>query len=337
LTDDNASGASIHPVPRVPPAGRPAHQNTATPTSRFRQAVTADNTTDSGVESPMYDGDVESSATAGPDSRHHASKPSIDSALTSPVAASFPPTHATVPQVPSGSIPPPGPSQAEPLPGPIAEARFDPASLTPESIQTFVLNAMLDPNHTYKINPPPVGRPIRVYADGVYDIFHFGHALQLRQAKMSFPAVYLLVGVNSDAQVKEHKAPTVMSHAERCEAVRHCRWVDEVVEEAPWIIDQQFLDKWQIDYVAHDDDPYAAAGIDDVYSYAKSQGKFIPTRRTPGVSTSDLLERIVSGYRKCDWDTKLEKIGHPELMAAGSDYDSSRESSVRGGRHAPGS
>jgi choline-phosphate cytidylyltransferase len=61
-------------------------------------------------------------------------------------------------------------------------------------------------------------------------------------------------------------------------------------------------------------------------------GKFIPTRRTPGISTSDLLERIVSGYRKRDWDAKLEKIGHPELMAAGSDYDSSRESSVRGPR-----
>jgi hypothetical protein len=63
-----------------------------------------------------------------------------------------------------------------------------------------------------------------------------------------------------------------------------------------------------------------------------STGKFIPTRRTPGVSTSELLERIVSGYRKRDWDKKLEKIGHPELMAAGSDYDSSREGSVGYGR-----
>jgi choline-phosphate cytidylyltransferase len=60
-------------------------------------------------------------------------------------------------------------------------------------------------------------------------------------------------------------------------------------------------------------------------------GRFIPTRRTPGVSTSELLERIVSGYRKRDWDAKLEKIGHPELKAAGSDYDdSSREGSIRG-------
>ena len=64
-----------------------------------------------------------------------------------------------------------------------------------------------------------------------------------------------------------------MSHAERCEAVRHCRWVDEVVPDAPWIIDAEFIEKYEIDYVAHDEDPYAAVGHDDVYNYVKEQGK----------------------------------------------------------------
>jgi len=51
----------------------------------------------------------------------------------------------------------------------------------------------------------------------------------------------------------------------------------------------------------------------------------VPTRRTPAISTSDLIERIVRGYRDGFFDSKLEKNGHPELVAADVDWDSSTE------------
>ncbi|KAI9013016.1 hypothetical protein BC832DRAFT_522973, partial [Gaertneriomyces semiglobifer] len=143
---------------------------------------------------------------------------------------------------------------------------------------------------------PPTDRPVRIYCDGIWDLFHFGHARALEQAKKVFPNVYLLVGVCNDTLTHSKKGKTVMRDSERYEAMRHCKWVDEVVPDAPWIIDQAFLDAHKIDYVAHDDIPYVSDDSEDVYSFVKKAGRFIPTRRTQGVSTSDLITRIVRDY-----------------------------------------
>ncbi|WFD25337.1 choline-phosphate cytidylyltransferase [Malassezia nana] len=191
-----------------------------------------------------------------------------------------------------------------------------------ESIRAWVQAAIFDPDpaRPYHIQPPPQGRPVRIYADGVYDLFHYAHALQLRQAKLSFPSVHLIVGVVSSDLCAEHKNRPLMHSKERYEAVRNCRWVDEVLEDAPWVIDQAMIDRLQIDYVAHDELPYAmassGAASDDVYDWLKAAGKFLPTRRTAGVSTSDLIARMVSMYRHGDLDGKLTKMGETELVSS---------------------
>merc|ERR1712029_960956 len=84
---------------------------------------------------------------------------------------------------------------------------------------------------------------------------------------------------------------------ERYEALRHCRYVDEVVVDAPWTLDNAFLDLHKIDFVAHDDAPYTlGTSADDVYDFVKKRGMFVATQRTEGVSTSDIVARIVRDY-----------------------------------------
>ncbi|KAK3316692.1 hypothetical protein B0H66DRAFT_604967 [Apodospora peruviana] len=150
----------------------------------------------------------------------------------------------------------------------------------------------------YETNPPPVGRAVRVYADGVFDLFHLGHMRQLEQAKKAFPDVYLMVGVTGDEDTHKRKGLTVLSGKERAETVRHCKWVDEVVENCPWIVTPEFLESHQIDYVAHDDIPYGADEGDDIYAPIKAAGKFLVTQRTEGVSTTGIITKIVRDYEK---------------------------------------
>lgn len=106
----------------------------------------------------------------------------------------------------------------------------------------------------------------------------------------------LILIVCNDEETHKRKGKTVMSDKERYEAVRHCKWVDEVIEDAPWIVTQEFIDEHQIDYVAHDAEPYKSTESGDVYAFVKAQGKFLPTQRTDGISTSDLITRIVRDY-----------------------------------------
>lgn len=56
------------------------------------------------------------------------------------------------------------------------------------------------------------------------------------------------------------------------------------------------MEKNKIDFVAHDEIPYISDDSTDLYAHLKSRGMFVATERTEGVSTSDIVARIVRDY-----------------------------------------
>lgn len=138
--------------------------------------------------------------------------------------------------------------------------------------------------------------PIRVYTDGCYDLVHYGHANSLRQAKKL--GTFLITGSHSDEEILRHKGPPLSREEERFEQLRAVRWVDQVVERAPYQITPELLDQNNCDFVVHGNDITTLSGGDDVYSIVKSAKRYREVERTEGVSTTDLVERMLVSTKK---------------------------------------
>lgn len=64
----------------------------------------------------------------------------------------------------------------------------------------------------------------------------------------------------------------------------------------PAFTDELFT-KHRIDYVVHGDDPCLLPDGTDAYAYAKKRGRFKMIKRTEGVSTTDIVGRMLTCTR----------------------------------------
>lgn len=200
LTDDAASATSI-PVTRSHSSTTilsAAQSRAATQHRNRHQApprIAAVLSSDSGVDSPTYDGDVESSSTAIAKSIPSANS-SAGTPLASPIIAPSavserrpPPALVLSHPASTNAVPLPVPEDSSPV---VSTSKFSTASLTPEDIQLFVKTAIDGKSpRNYIINQPPVGRPVRIYADGEYTT-HVYHTISLSLTKVSM--IYSILG-----------------------------------------------------------------------------------------------------------------------------------------------
>ncbi|PPD85127.1 hypothetical protein GOBAR_DD17942 [Gossypium barbadense] len=159
---------------------------------------------------------------------------------------------------------------------------------------------------------------IRVYMDGCFDLMHYGHANALRQAKALGDE--LVVGVVSDEEIIANKGPPVLPYGReifvitvlcgsmdlievlsRLALVSGLKWVDQVIANAPYAITEQFMNslfnEHKIDYIIHGDDPCLLPDGSDAYALAKKAGRYKQIKRTEGVSSTDIVGRILCSVK----------------------------------------
>ncbi|CAI9721504.1 ethanolamine-phosphate cytidylyltransferase isoform X2 [Octopus vulgaris] len=104
---------------------------------------------------------------------------------------------------------------------------------------------------------------------------------------------YLIVGVHSDEEIANHKGPPVFNEKERYKMVRAIKWVDEVIENAPYVTTLESLDKYNCDFCVHGDDITTTVDGTDTYHLVKKANRYKECKRTEGVSTTDIVGRML--------------------------------------------
>ena len=144
-----------------------------------------------------------------------------------------------------------------------------------------------------------------VYTRMVADLFHEGHVSFLRAARAL--GTHLTVCVVSDERVVENKGKLpVMKQAERAGVVAACKYVDAVMTETPASVTPEFMQQHGFDIYT-----FACASEQerqDKYKLCESLSPEMiqELNYTPGISTSELVARILSGAGSKEAETKRE-------------------------------
>ena len=133
----------------------------------------------------------------------------------------------------------------------------------------------------------------RVYAEMVADFFHSGHVEFFKKARTL--GDYLIVGIHSDEVLISNdykKGKPILTMEERVNSVEACRFVDEVLPNAPFIIDRPWIDEHNIEMVVRGDD-MPQDRLEYFYKVPMDMGIFRTVPYTAGISTTEIIRRIM--------------------------------------------
>tara|TARA_Y100001935_G_C17234438_1_gene472186 strand:+ start:14 stop:409 length:396 start_codon:yes stop_codon:yes gene_type:complete len=125
----------------------------------------------------------------------------------------------------------------------------------------------------------------RIMVDMSATIIHHGHIRLLKHAKK---IGHTVVALTLDEEIKKYKGYVPeLKFQYRLEIMESIKYVDEVVS-SPWLINDEFLDLHNIDFLIH--------GHDNSNKISEDRIKII--KRTPDISSSKIREKIIEEYFK---------------------------------------
>lgn len=155
----------------------------------------------------------------------------------------------------------------------------------------------------------------RVYVDGCFDLGHFGHGNLIRQAQeLAGEDGKVIVGVHSDEEITLNKRRPIFNQHERFQMLSALKWGDEIVPDAPYSTTVETIRSNSCDFCIHGSDITTTAQGDDSYKAVKEAGLYVEVPRTQGVSTTQLIKRVLT--KKSDTDTISPYTGSKFMLSS---------------------
>lgn len=126
------------------------------------------------------------------------------------------------------------------------------------------------------------------YTSMVGDLFHEGHVNLLKRCKKLFEKV--IVGIHNDGDVLSYKPKLHDQYAVRIQNIKNTGYADEIIENAPVITTNEFINGLNVDFVV------AGREHADIINkmYPIDPLKLHLIERTPNISSTILRDKITS-------------------------------------------
>ena len=136
---------------------------------------------------------------------------------------------------------------------------------------------------------------VKVYMDGVFDLFHRGHLESIKNCLNYGDEV--IIGVVSDKDAESYKRIPIISENDRVEIISQLKIVNNVIFPCPLIITKEFITINNIDIVVH--------GFSNNNDYEVQKkffkdpidiGIFKKVKYYDKISTTDIIKKIKKYY-----------------------------------------